>query len=1004
MSIFSYKDGYFTLNEKPFFLFSAEMHYSRVPEELWKDRILKIKQAFFNTFATYSFRNWHEPIEGQCDLSSFTRLLELCNTSNINLKVITRCGSYCCAEWDTGGYPSWLIPKNISLRTLTKGNIRIERTWHKYYIDNLKDNNLFYPDGPVILYQIENEFFWKNNLYLATLYKIASDLGVKVPIFTNENYFCAKTTPILHAIDLYPGPWELLQPILWMMRYDNQSYNRPKFIAELEGGWFTTYGKGLPTCRGKFPDKWTDFLTRFLIGIGINGISYYMFHGGTNFNYTGGGAQAAITTTYDYDACIREWGELSERYHLVKLLGGFLNTFPELAQTRPKTSLNVAFIGNLFRKLGILNNLLGIKKYKREGQSFAFFFVSNLLKKSKNTNIKYKGLKIPYEDKFSVDSQSIKIVPINIEKYGIKILYSTNHIYQILDQNTRILIICYEKAHKTSEIAFELEEEVKIEGAIKYIHSNKQTIIYMEHGKTKNIIIRTPKPIHIYPLTDEQAKRTWMIDKIPMISNIYFAYKEDSQLFLETDSSTNNFDLLTPDELNIYKNGEKISEFNEDLGSISGEIETDLTKVNIDITNLLEKRDGLETNPDFDDSNWTKIREIKPLEDLGIFTNGFTWYRSEFVPKQKPVILELGGNEFVHVFINGKCLGQRSWIRAIDISNIIKLNETNHLAILVESKGRRHHHPFNRSGLTRPVIIHNGNKKIIKMKFRFTGRWDQKKIPRKVLGPWIMPTTLLNWMLPMGLIPEEVHLSETLGMLFSFIDLPFTEGDWFWYKGNFKINLDDIKDNRIWLLIDNIGQDGYVWVNKQLVKKFVNHVCPNGIDITSKLHDGKNEILFAINNIGFTTLLKDIWIVKGNSIKDWRIQHKTSGELEKNFEPFIEINSWDKIDLPYKQKSFLAWYKLKFTVSQEENCIAPLKLILPKIPGTALIFLNGRHIGRYQDIGPQTEFYLPEPYIKINEENDITLMIDSYAPNKQIPGDFKIVPYYIHKSITIDLK
>ena len=41
----------------------------------------------------------------------------------------------------------------------------------------------------------------------------------------------------------------------------------------------------------------------------------------------------------------------------------------------------------------------------------------------------------------------------------------------------------------------------------------------------------------------------------------------------------------------------------------------------------------------------------------------------------------------------------------------------------------------------------------------------------------------------------------------------------------------------------------------------------------------------------------------------------------------------------------------------------------------ALIFLNGRFVGRYATVGPQSEFYLPEPYLSPGAENILTFVL-----------------------------
>ena len=54
------KDGKFLLNGKEFRIYSGCIHYFRVPEALWKDRLAKLKAAGLNTVETYVAWNMHE--------------------------------------------------------------------------------------------------------------------------------------------------------------------------------------------------------------------------------------------------------------------------------------------------------------------------------------------------------------------------------------------------------------------------------------------------------------------------------------------------------------------------------------------------------------------------------------------------------------------------------------------------------------------------------------------------------------------------------------------------------------------------------------------------------------------------------------------------------------------------------------------------------------------------------------------------------------------------------
>ena len=92
------------------YILSGTMHYFRVPEPLWKDRLQKMKEGGFNCVETYVPWNWHESEmpkspddESKIDLGEFKRFLE--QATSMGLYVIVRPGPYICSEWSGGGFP-----------------------------------------------------------------------------------------------------------------------------------------------------------------------------------------------------------------------------------------------------------------------------------------------------------------------------------------------------------------------------------------------------------------------------------------------------------------------------------------------------------------------------------------------------------------------------------------------------------------------------------------------------------------------------------------------------------------------------------------------------------------------------------------------------------------------------------------------------------------------------------------------------------------------------------
>lgn len=120
-------DGrHFYLDGKPFQILSGSIHYFRVVPEHWKDRLLKLKAMGLNTVQTYVPWNLHEQIRGHfnfkggLDIVHFLRLAH-----SIGLYVIVRPGPFICAEWEFGGFPSWLLhDSNMELRSTYPPYIR----------------------------------------------------------------------------------------------------------------------------------------------------------------------------------------------------------------------------------------------------------------------------------------------------------------------------------------------------------------------------------------------------------------------------------------------------------------------------------------------------------------------------------------------------------------------------------------------------------------------------------------------------------------------------------------------------------------------------------------------------------------------------------------------------------------------------------------------------------------------------------------------------------------
>src|SRR5437773_4985647 len=170
-----YDDHCLIIDGKDTFIFSGAFHYFRCPKELWRDRFTKMKLAGLNTVETYVPWNWHEP-HAPADVEDFSKvdLTELDQwltmaEDEFGFNVILRPGPYICAEWDSGGFPRWLMkyrPEQFDratywLRSDEPVFLSWERHWYRAVANvAAKHQTTHRPAGKngIILWQIENEY------------------------------------------------------------------------------------------------------------------------------------------------------------------------------------------------------------------------------------------------------------------------------------------------------------------------------------------------------------------------------------------------------------------------------------------------------------------------------------------------------------------------------------------------------------------------------------------------------------------------------------------------------------------------------------------------------------------------------------------------------------------------------------------------------------------------------------------------------------------------------
>jgi len=136
----------------------------------------------------------------------------------------------------------------------------------------------------------------------------------------------------------------------------------------------------------------------------------------------------------------------------------------------------------------------------------------------------------------------------------------------------------------------------------------------------------------------------------------------------------------------------------------------------------------------------------------------------------------------------------------------------------------------------------------------------------------------------------------------------------------------------------------------------------------------------------------------GPTIENWQIQRFPAPMRGRDIDPEFSVGVWKLAALSEVAPGqglvpAFTWCRAEFSLPRPDPAWSiPWKLTF-EAERDALLYLNGKFVGRYVTIGPQRDFYLPEPYLIFGGRKNLLAIVLAYAERPLHIRTLQIAPY-----------
>ena len=878
---------------KRLYVWSGEFHYWRLPSpDLWRDVLQKMKAAGFNAVSIYFDWGYHSPKRGVYDFTGVRDVDKLLNIAQeVGIYVLARPGPYINAETDSGGFPGWLTTQAGLARTSAPDYIAAAKEWFTAIDAILKRHQVTDGGGPVLLYQVENEYSGTvlDAEYMQTLVDKARADGITVPLFHNDVWAGGKWAPgkpgapDLYAFDGYPQGFDCTNPAVWKQAPEyrwarNASPTTPMFLAEFQGGSFDPWGgPGYEKCRELTNADFESVFYKNNISSGATLQNFYMTFGGTSWGWLPD--PRVVYTSYDYGAAISEARQLGPKYDEQKRLGYFTQAVAPLAETDP-----VAYGPDITGT----NPDITLKSQVNPETKTRFILAQHQDNSSTTATATTFPLTtpdgeypvVPQQGGLQLGGREAKLLVAGYDLGDQRLVYSTSEIMthaRIGDHDTAVL---YGAAGQDGETVLRYPAQPKVtvlDGAVSTTWDAARGDLRLDyrHAGLARVRIEAPgkAPFELLIADTAASAAFWKQDTAagPVLergANLVRDAKSSGRVLALTGdtSAAGDLEVWAPPSIALVTwNGRPLRTTRTASGTLLGHLDGPCPVTLPALTGWRTQYETPEREPGFDDSAWvaadhaTTNNPTKPpagqpvlnADDYG-FHHGDIWYRGHFTATGAETAVSLAGttgNQGVYAaWLNGTYLGSSgSGSKEFPVpAGTLKPGRDNVLSVLLENMGHNQDWDVNDAhkeprGLTSATLT--GSASPIAWKIQGNAGGEDLADPvRGVFNNGGLYGEREGWSLP-G-FPDRRWRQTALPAAAP------TPGVT-WYRTEFSLNLRPGQDTSVGLRIDDDPKRVYraqIFVNGWNVGRYLNNVGPQHVFVVPNgilRADGRNTIAIA---------------------------------------------------------------------------------------------------------------------------------------------------------------